>query len=382
MQGRPRSRPPFRRLSCPTIRTSSPSGRRSIPRNPALGVDPLSRRELMRVDWPQFNHDGGDLAFGPDGMLYISMGDGGGADDTDGQEFVVADNALPPNTVPMIGHQGDGNAQKLNTPLGKILRIDVNGATRRTGSTAFRPTTRSWARPARSVRSSPSASAIRSASRSTRPPAICMSATSGRTTSRRSTSSSAAATTDGTPRKARCSSTSTATTKALRSTVDNGRATPAMIGPIAQYDTHGEGHSVIGGFVYHGSRLPQLRDRYVFGEFSRVFNFPTGPHNFGRLLYLAQKHVVRGQARQREGVQRLCRRDRRSRVERRAAGLRRRGSAHACRARHGSGQRRRALHDGQHQRNAVWNQRRRVTACAFGPQIVCRCYVLTTKGDP
>ena len=43
--------------------------------------------------------------------------------------------------------------------------------------------------------------------------------------------------------------------------------------------------------MYHGSRFPQLRDRYVFGEFSRVFNFPTGPHNFGRLLYLAQKHT-------------------------------------------------------------------------------------------
>jgi hypothetical protein len=43
--------------------------------------------------------------------------------------------------------------------------------------------------------------------------------------------------------------------------------------------------------VYHGTRFPQLRDRYVFGEFSRVFNFPSGPHNFGRLLYLSQKHT-------------------------------------------------------------------------------------------
>ena len=57
------------------------------PGNPASVVDPGSRRELMRVNWPQFNHDGGDLAFGPDGMLYISMGDGGGADDADGQLF-------------------------------------------------------------------------------------------------------------------------------------------------------------------------------------------------------------------------------------------------------------------------------------------------------
>ena len=73
--------------------------------------------------------------------------------------------------------------------------------------------------------------------------------------------------------------------------LDNGRTTPDMIDPIAQYDTHGEGHSVIGGFVYHGDRIPQLKGRYVFGEFSRVFNFPSGPHNYGRLLYLAQKNT-------------------------------------------------------------------------------------------
>ena len=70
---------------------------RQRPCRPAAGVKP-ARRELMRVDWPQFNHDGGDLAFGPDGMLYIPMGDGGGADDTE------------------VGHSGDGNAQKLNRP--------------------------------------------------------------------------------------------------------------------------------------------------------------------------------------------------------------------------------------------------------------------------
>src|SRR4030095_44654 len=77
-------------------------------------------------------------------------------------------------------------------------------------------------------------------------------------------------------------------------TVAPGIVPAGLVDPIAQYDTHHEGHSVIGGYVYHGERIPQLRGRYVFGEFSRVFNFPSGPHNFGRLLYLQQKQDVKG----------------------------------------------------------------------------------------
>ncbi len=70
-------------------------------------VDPTSARELLRVAHPQFNHNGGELRFGPDRMLYISIGDGGQADDQG-----------PGHTVP------GGNAQDLSTLLGKILRID------------------------------------------------------------------------------------------------------------------------------------------------------------------------------------------------------------------------------------------------------------------
>jgi glucose/arabinose dehydrogenase len=69
-------------------------------------VDPNSRRELFRIDEPQFNHNAGMLAFGPDGYLYVSVGDGGGADDT-------AD-----------GHGPTGNGQNINTVHGSILRID------------------------------------------------------------------------------------------------------------------------------------------------------------------------------------------------------------------------------------------------------------------
>lgn len=66
-------------------------------------------RLLLQIDKPQFNHNGGRLAFGPDGFLYISAGDGGGGNDSG------------------PGHSPQGNAQDTSKLLGKILRIDVNG---------------------------------------------------------------------------------------------------------------------------------------------------------------------------------------------------------------------------------------------------------------
>ena len=70
---------------------------------------PGYERVLMRIDWPKFNHNGGQLAFGPEGHLYISLGDGGGAND-DG-----------------FGHHATlGNGQDLSSLHGSILRIDVN----------------------------------------------------------------------------------------------------------------------------------------------------------------------------------------------------------------------------------------------------------------
>ena len=62
---------------------------------------------LMRIDEPESNHNGGELAFGPDGYLYIGVGDGGGAGDK---------------------HGTGGNGQDIVSALGKILRVDVNGA--------------------------------------------------------------------------------------------------------------------------------------------------------------------------------------------------------------------------------------------------------------
>lgn len=67
---------------------------------PGGAVDPGSARELLRVDQPFPNHNGGLVLFGPDGKLYIGLGDGGSAGDPQR-------NGLDPTTL-----------------LGKILRID------------------------------------------------------------------------------------------------------------------------------------------------------------------------------------------------------------------------------------------------------------------
>ncbi len=63
-------------------------------------LDPATRRTVLTIEQPYGNHNGGQLAFGPDGMLYIGMGDGGSANDPDRRALDVSD------------------------LLGKILRID------------------------------------------------------------------------------------------------------------------------------------------------------------------------------------------------------------------------------------------------------------------
>jgi glucose/arabinose dehydrogenase len=64
--------------------------------------EPVEVRELLDVPQPYSNHNGGQLAFGPDGLLYVGMGDGGSSGDP------------------------ENRAQDLSSRLGKMLRIDVD----------------------------------------------------------------------------------------------------------------------------------------------------------------------------------------------------------------------------------------------------------------
>jgi glucose/arabinose dehydrogenase len=80
-------------------------------------ADPGSERILFEVDEPQFNHNAGMVEFGPDGYLYFTLGDGGGAHDG------LADGD-PPGSEP--SHGPTGNGQNIETPLGKLIRIDVD----------------------------------------------------------------------------------------------------------------------------------------------------------------------------------------------------------------------------------------------------------------
>jgi glucose/arabinose dehydrogenase len=76
-------------------------------------ADPASERVVLEIDEPDWNHNSGRIAFGPDGFLYLSVGDGGAYND-------VGDAARG------RGHPPEGNGQKLDTLLGKVLRLDVD----------------------------------------------------------------------------------------------------------------------------------------------------------------------------------------------------------------------------------------------------------------
>jgi glucose/arabinose dehydrogenase len=230
-------------------------------------ADAASERILLQVDKPQFNHNGGTLAFGPDdGYLYISLGDGGGANDN--QAGHVND---------WFAENGGGNGQDITQNLlGNILRIDVDGGTPygippsnpfvsgpgldEVYAYGFRNPYRfsfdmggandllvgdagqgMWEEVSRVSRGGNYGWNVKEGTH-------CFDAENNRAT------------------PASCPSVDASTGIALTD-------------PVIEYANlanGGLGLVVVGGYVYRGSDVRQLRGRYVFGDWSRSFSSPDG----------------------------------------------------------------------------------------------------------
>jgi glucose/arabinose dehydrogenase len=188
-----------------------------------------SLRTILFVHQPFANHNGGALAFGRDGMLYVGMGDGGSEGDP------------------------EGNGQNRASLLGKILRLDVAKphprpqmyayGLRNPWRFSFDPATGDlWIGDVGQNRYE-EVDHLRTGT----PPGANLgwNAYEGRAVYR-------------------------------RQPIDRSR----LVWPVAVYP-HTEGCSITGGYVYHGTGVSALRGRYVYGDFcsGRIWSLPTGGGN-------------------------------------------------------------------------------------------------------
>jgi glucose/arabinose dehydrogenase len=222
--------------------------------NPDI-IDTTTRRELIRIDQPQFNHNGGKLAFGPDGYLYISLGDGGGADDT-------AD-----------GHGPTGNGQNINTVHGSILRIDPLDPAATVSADAVSANGR-YRVPADNPFVGAAGIDEIFAYGFRNPWRFGFDRLTGRLivgdVGQNNVEEVNIVTKGGNYGWNRKEGTFRFDPAAGTVTDDLAGLPAGLIDPVAQYD-HDEGISITGGFVYRGTEIPELLGRCVFGDFSRGF---------------------------------------------------------------------------------------------------------------
>lgn len=212
-------------------------------RDGGASLDPASETLLLSVAQPATNHNGGHIAFGPhDGLLYIGLGDGGGAGDPWG---------------------AFGNGQDLTTLLGKMLRIDVNGATSATV-------------PYRIPAGNPFAAGMPCPQGAGTEPCPEIFATGFRNPWRWSF--------DRVTHELWVGDVGQSSREEIDRVAAGGNygwrcfegtlAFAAVCGPnagtslppVAEY-ARASGSSVTGGYVYRGQALPALQGRYVFGDF-------------------------------------------------------------------------------------------------------------------
>ena len=229
--------------------------------------------ELLIVDQPQFNHNAGNIAFGPDGYLYIAFGDGGGADD------------LGP------GHGENGNGSDNTNPLGAILRIDVNNPAPANGRYGI-PSNNPFV-------GGPGLDEI-VAFGFRNPFRFSFEELGGNDFNlyvgdvgqneieevSRISSDSLGGNYGWNTKEGSFYFFANGGSSFISDTPPPGFDQSSVIDPVAEYD-HDEGLSVIGGHVYNGGSIDALDNLYVFGDYGSNFTDPGG-----RLFHLDEQDRI------------------------------------------------------------------------------------------